>query len=83
VPTTAPQDQNARPVPLAPDIIVRSLQVSQDILAQTSGQQANVLICPDLRGVQWFELYEVDQLIQRGHDAARQHLPAIKALVKK
>ncbi|MEI6437302.1 MAG: patatin-like phospholipase family protein [Candidatus Omnitrophota bacterium] len=65
------------------DIIVRTLQASEYIFAENSGRQANVLIHPDLRGIQWFELYEVDKLIQRGHEAAMQHLPAMKAMVKK
>ena len=65
------------------DIIVRTLQASEHVFAETSGRQANVLIHPDLRGVQWFELYEVDKLIRRGYDAAMQRLPAIKAMVRK
>ncbi|MEI7998859.1 MAG: patatin-like phospholipase family protein, partial [Candidatus Omnitrophota bacterium] len=65
------------------DIVVRTLQASEYILAEASGKQADVLIHPDLQGVNWFELYEVNQLIQRGQDATIKLLPSIKALVKR
>jgi len=65
------------------DIIVQTLQATEYILAETSGKQADVLIHPDLKGINWFELYEVDKLIKIGHEAAVKHLPSIKALVKR
>ena len=67
--------------PNVADIIVRTLQASEYILAEASGKQADVLIHPDLRGINWFELYEVNQLIKRGEEAAIKALPAIKELV--
>ncbi len=70
-------------MPNIADIIVRTLQASEHVFAETSGQQADVLIHPDLRGIQWFELYEVDKLIRRGYDAAMRDLPAMKALLRK
>ncbi len=69
--------------PNVADIIVRTLQASEYILAEASAKQADVLIHPDLRGINWFELYKVNELIQRGEDAAMKALPAIKELVKK
>lgn len=65
------------------DIVVRTLQASEYILAEASGKQADVLIHPDLKGINWFELYEAGKLIKRGEEATIQHLPAIKALVKR
>jgi predicted acylesterase/phospholipase RssA len=65
------------------DIVVRTLQASEYILAEASGKQANVLIHPDLKGINWFELYEANKLIKRGEEAALKHLPSIKALVKR
>ncbi len=65
------------------DIIVCTLQASEYILAEASSKQADVLIHPDLKGINWFELYEVQKLIARGEEAALTHLPAIKALVKR
>jgi predicted acylesterase/phospholipase RssA/CRP-like cAMP-binding protein len=69
--------------PNVADIIVRTLQASEYILAEASAKQADILIHPDLRGINWFELYQVNELIRRGEDAAAQALPAIKELVKK
>ncbi len=65
------------------DIIVRTLQASEFMIAEQSAKQADVLIHPDLRGIQWFELYEVNELIKRGEEAAQKALPAIKALVNR
>jgi NTE family protein len=65
------------------DIVVRTLQASEYILAESSGKQADVLIHPDLKGINWFELYEANKLIKRGEEAALFHLSSIKALVKR
>ncbi len=70
-------------MPNIADIIVRTLQASEYILAEQSAKHADINIHPDLKGINWFELYEVDQLIKRGEKATLDQLPAIKALVKK
>ena len=64
------------------DIIVRTLQATEYVLAEQSAQQADVVIHPDLIGINWFELYKVDELIKRGEEAARKALPEIKKLVE-
>jgi len=69
--------------PNIPDIIVRTLQATEYVIAEQSAKQADVLIHPDLRGIQWFELYQVNELIKRGEEAAIKALPAIKALVSR
>ncbi len=65
------------------DILVRTLQASEYVIAEQSAQQADVLIHPDLVGIDWFELYRVDDLIRKGEEATRALIPDIKALVKK
>ena len=65
------------------DIIVRTLQATEFVIAEQSAKQADVLIHPDLKGISWFELYEVNKLIKRGEEAAEKALPAIKALVNR
>ncbi len=65
------------------DIIVRTLQASEFMIAEQSAKQSDVLIHPDLRGINWFELYEVNELIKRGEEAAQKALPAIKILVNR
>ena len=65
------------------DIVVRTLQASEFVIAQQSAKQADILIHPDLKGISWFEMYEVNKLIKRGEEAAQKALPAIKALVNR
>lgn len=64
------------------DIIVQSLQASEYVIAEQSAQHADVVIHPDLRGVQWNELYKVDEIMKKGEEAARAALPAIERLLK-
>ena len=68
--------------PAIADIIVRSLQASEYVIAEQNGKLADVLIHPNLAGINWFELYRVDELIQRGEQAAREALPQIKQLIQ-
>ena len=70
-------------MPNIADIVVCTLQATEYLIAEQSAKQAHVLIHPDLRGVSWFELYEVRELIKRGEDAAIKALPAIKELVNR
>ena len=70
-------------MPNIADVIVCTLQATEYLIAEQSAKQADVLIHPDLRGISWFELYEVGQLIKRGEDAALKALPAIKELVNR
>ena len=65
------------------DIIVRTLQATEFMIAEQSAKQADVLIHPDLKGIQWFEPYQVNALIKRGEESAEKALPAIKALVNR
>lgn len=67
--------------PNVSDIIVRTLQASEFVLAQHSGRAADVVIHPDLSNINWYELYEVDKLIKRGEDAARAALPQIRQML--
>jgi len=64
------------------DIIVNSLQASEYVIAQESARHADVVIHPDLSDFNWFELYKVDELIDKGEDAARKALPQILQLVR-
>jgi len=64
------------------DIIVRTLQATEYVIAQQSSQLADIVIHPDLVGINWFELNQVDELIKRGEKATRDHLPEIKKLLE-
>lgn len=70
-------------IPNIADILVRTLQASEYLLAEGSAKQADVVIHPDLKGISWFELYKVDKLVKCGQEAALKHLASIKSLVKR
>ncbi|MDD3375114.1 MAG: patatin-like phospholipase family protein [Candidatus Omnitrophica bacterium] len=63
------------------DIIVSSFQSVDYVLAEQSAQQADVLIHPDLTGIDWFELYKVDELIRSGEVATQNKINDIKQVV--
>lgn len=65
------------------DIVVRTLQATEFVIAEQSARLADVVIHPDLKGIQWYELHEVDQLINRGQEATEKALPGIKILLNK
>jgi len=64
------------------DIIIQTLQASEYVIAEQSGQLADVVIHPDLVGIKWHQLDRVDDLIQRGEEATRNRMPEIKRLVE-
>ncbi len=68
--------------PNVSDIIVRTLQASEYVLALQSARSADVVIHPDLSYINWYELYKVDDLIKRGEDAARAALPQIRKMLE-
>ena len=63
------------------DIIVRTLEASESVIAEQSARAADVLIHPDLVGLNWYELYEAETLIQRGEEATRKQLPKIREII--
>lgn len=64
------------------DIIVKTLQASEYVIAEQSAHQADVVIHPDLTGIDWFELYRVDELIKAGETATVKALSKIRHLVE-
>ena len=64
------------------DIIVRTLEASECVIAEQSARGADIVIHPDLSGLNWYELYQADILIKRGEDAARNHIEKIKAMIR-
>jgi len=75
-----PRNTNARR-PIISDIMVQTLLASEYEVAERSARSADVMIHPDLSGIQWYELYKVDELIRRGEEAAEKALVQIKAMV--
>ena len=64
------------------DIIVRTLQASEYVIAEQSAQLADVVLHPNTVGINWFELNKVDQLIKAGEVVTREHLPQIRKLIE-
>ncbi len=63
------------------DIIVRTLEASECVIAEQSARGADIVIHPDLSGLNWYELYQADILIKRGEEAARLQVPKIKLMM--
>lgn len=68
--------------PNIPDIILRTLQASEYVIAEQSAQQADVVIHPNLVGITWFELNKVNELVKKGEEATLEVLPKIKKLIE-
>ncbi|OGX08162.1 MAG: hypothetical protein A2Z88_09230 [Omnitrophica WOR_2 bacterium GWA2_47_8] len=64
------------------DIIVRTLQATEYVIAEQNAKLADVFIHPNLEGINWYELYRVDDLIKAGEEATYKALPRINALIK-
>ena len=67
--------------PMIPDVIIRTLQACEYEISLASSQQADVVIHPELVGVNWQELNKVDQLLEAGEEAARAKLTEIKQML--
>lgn len=63
------------------DIIMRSIQSMEHILAESSCEQADVVLRPAIPRVQWFEFYNGATLIKHGETEAERFLPQIKKLI--
>lgn len=64
------------------DIIVRTLEASECVIAEQSARNADIVIHPDLSGLNWYELYQADILIKRGEEAARANLDSIRLMMR-
>lgn len=51
------------------------------MIAENECQKADVAINPTLPGIEWFELFKAELLIERGEEEAERSLSAIKNLI--
>ncbi len=65
------------------DIIVRTLEASESVIARQSGKAADLVLQPDLEGLNWYELYQAEELIKRGEAVARKNIDKIKRIARK
>lgn len=63
------------------DVIMHTMQGMEYVLAEIGCAQADVALHPTIPRVNWWEFYNVDQLIRRGEEETESHLSAIKKLV--
>ena len=73
---------NRKFFPNISDIIVRTLEASESVIAKESGRAADLVIHPDLAGLNWYELYQAEELIKRGEDATRKHIEQLRRIVR-
>ena len=52
------------------------------MIAKESGRAADLVIHPDLAGLNWYELYQAEELIKRGEDATRKHIEQLRRIVR-
>jgi NTE family protein len=63
------------------DVIMHTMQGMEYVLAEAQCAQADVALHPTIPRVNWWEFYNVEQLIRRGEEETEAHLPEIKKLV--
>ena len=63
------------------DVIMHTMQGMEYVLAEAQCAQADVALHPTIPRVNWWEFYNVDELIQRGVQETEAHLDEIKKLV--
>jgi NTE family protein len=65
------------------DLIIRSAQITVYHLDIQLKKQADYVIKADIGNVHWSEFNRVDELIQKGEEAAKKVLPEVKNLLQK
>ena len=70
--------QRVRPLPNSFDVVMRSLLVLQHELGNARAGEADVLITPSLSEFWFLEFWAARALIEKGAEAARAALPAIR-----
>lgn len=63
------------------DVIMHTMQGMEYVLAEAQCAQADVALHPTVPRVNWWEFYNVEQLIRRGEEETMAHLPEIKKLI--
>ena len=63
------------------DILMHTMQGMEYVLAEAQCAQADVTLHPTIPRMNWWEFYNVDQLIRRGEEETLAHLDSIKKLL--
>jgi len=59
------------------DVLMHTMQAMEYELAEAACAQADVVLHPTIPRVNWWEFYNVDQLIRRGEEETEEHLDEI------
>jgi NTE family protein len=65
------------------DLVIRSSQITVRHLDEHLKKHADFVITPDIGDIHWSEFNRVDELIQKGEEAAKKVMPKIKNLLKR
>ena len=63
------------------DVVMHTMQGMEYELAERGCAEADVVLHPTIPRVNWFEFYNLDQLVRRGQEETEAYLPQIKKLV--
>lgn len=63
------------------DMIVNSIQSMEYRIAESDCQKADILLSPVAEGVDWFDFFRVERLIQRGEEETLKMLTALKSVL--
>lgn len=81
---TPPRLQEHKPIQNAVEIMIRSEEINNHYLSKLQMLNADVQIYPETNNVQWNEFERLDEMVERGREAAQAVLPQIKkALISK
>lgn len=58
-------------IPTGLDVVLRSASISRDALARIELARANLVICPDVAHLDWFDFHRAEEAIARGAEAAQ------------
>lgn len=64
------------------DIIVNSIQTMEYVIAEADCQKANVVLRPIATGVDWYEFFKAEALINKGEEEANASFAGLKALIR-
>jgi len=75
------RDLSRRKINSSLDIVEKANQILQNNAADLSLQQADIVIHPDTKGLEWFEYSHIDELIEEGKISAIKMIDDIKKIV--
>lgn len=63
------------------DIVVNSIQTMEYVISESDCQKADIVLRPQVLGVDWFDFHKVETLIKKGEEETYNALVAIKNVI--